>query len=48
MVVILDRDEAERLQYAVIELTGRSENFGHPVHWAGLRLEGNFDEVTFA
>ncbi len=48
MVVILDRHKAERLQHAVIELAGRTENFGHPVHRAGLRLEGNFDEVTFA
>jgi hypothetical protein len=48
MVVVLDRHEAERLQHAVIELAGRSENFGHPVHRASLRLEGNFDEVTLA
>jgi len=48
MVIVLDRHEAERLQHAVVELTGRAENFGHPVYRAGLRLEGNFDEVTFA
>ena len=26
----------------------RRENFGHPVHRAGLRLECNFDEVALA
>jgi|HubBroStandDraft_6_1064221.scaffolds.fasta_scaffold4938568_1 hypothetical protein len=48
MVVVLDRHEAERLQYAVVELTRRAENFGHPMNRAGLRLEGNFDEVALA
>jgi hypothetical protein len=48
MVVILDRHEAKRLQYAVVQLSRRAENFGHPMHRAGLRLEGNFDEVALA
>ena len=48
MVVVLDRYEAEGLEHAVVELARRAENFGHPVYRAGLRLEGNFDEVAFA
>jgi hypothetical protein len=48
MVVILDRHKAERLQYAVVQLTRRAENFRHTVHRAGLRLEGDFDEVSLA
>jgi hypothetical protein len=46
MVVILDRHKAERLQYAVGHLPHRGKNFGHAVHWTGLRLKGNFDEVA--
>jgi hypothetical protein len=48
MVVILDRDEAEGLQHAVVELSRRAEDFRHPVHRTGLRLEGNFDEIARA
>jgi hypothetical protein len=48
MVVILKRDEAKRLQYAIGHLPHRGENFGHPVHRAGLRLKGNFDEVALS
>ena len=46
MIVILNRHEAERLQHAVVQLSRRSENFRHPVYRAGLRLEGNFNEVA--
>jgi len=46
MVVILQRDEAEWLQYAVCLLAHGAEDFGHAVHRPGLRLKGNFDEVT--
>ena len=46
MVVVLERDEAKRLQYAVGHLPHRRENFGHAVHRTGLRLKGYFDEVT--
>jgi hypothetical protein len=48
MVVILERDEAEWLQYAVGHFPHRSKNFGHAVHRAGLRLKGNFYEVTLS
>jgi hypothetical protein len=34
MVVILKRDEAERLQYAAGHLTHGAENFGHAMNWA--------------
>ena len=46
MVVVLERDKAKRLQYAVGHLPHRRKNFGHAMHWAGLRLKGYFDEVT--
>jgi len=48
MVIILNRHEAEGLQHAVVQLPHRAKDFGHPVHWAGLCLEGNFYEVTLA
>jgi len=46
MVVILERDEPKRLQYAVRLLPHGAENFGHAVHRPGLRLKGYFDEVA--
>jgi hypothetical protein len=46
MVVILKRHKAERLQHALCHLLHRAEDFGHSVHRASLRLEGNFHEVT--
>ena len=48
MVVILQRDEAERLQYTVGHFPHRGENFGHAVHRTGLRLKGNFDKVALS
>ena len=48
MVVVFKRDEAERLQYAVGHLPHRGENFGHAVHWAGLRLKSDFDKVALS
>jgi len=48
MVVVLDRHEAEGLQNAIRHLPHRAENFGHTVHRASLRLEGNFDEVALS
>jgi len=47
MVIILKRDEAERLQYAAGHLHG-TEDFGHAMNWAGLGLKGNFDKVTLS
>lgn len=46
MVLILQRDEAERLQYAVVQLPHGGKSFGHAVNRPGLRLKRNFDEVT--
>ena len=46
MIVIFNRDEAERLQYSVIHLPRRAENFGHAMHRPRLRLKSNFDEVA--
>ena len=48
MVVVLKRNEAERLQYAVGHLPHRGENFGHAVHWPGLRLKSDFDKVALS
>jgi hypothetical protein len=48
MVIILKRDEAERLQYAAGHLAHGTEDFGHAMNWAGLGLKGNFDKVTLS
>lgn len=48
MVVILQRDEAERLQDAVGHLPQRSQDFGHAMHRAGLRLKRDFDKVALS
>ncbi len=48
MVIVLDGHEAEGLQHAVIQLLGRTEDFGHGVHRAGLRLKGDFYEVALS
>jgi len=46
MVVVLNRDEAKRLQDSIIRLSRRTENFSHPVHRPGLRLKRDFDKVA--
>jgi hypothetical protein len=48
MVIILNRDKAEGLQYAVFQLLRRAEDFGHGVHRSGLRLKGNFYEIALS
>ena len=48
MVVVFDGHEAKGLQNTVGELARRAEDFGHAVNGAGLRLEGDFDEVSLA
>jgi hypothetical protein len=46
MILVLERDEAERLQYTIGHLPHCRQNLGHAVHWPGLRLKSNFDEVA--
>ena len=46
MIVILERDEAERLQNAIRRLTSWAQHFCHTVDRAGLRLESDFNKVT--
>ena len=46
MVVILKRDKAERLEYAVVHLSHGGEYFGHAVNWPCLGLKSNFDKVA--
>lgn len=46
VVVVFDGHEAERLQHTVSEFARRAEDFGHAMHGTGLRLEGDFDEVS--
>jgi hypothetical protein len=46
MVVVLKRNEAEGLQDTIGHFPHRRKNFGHAVHRTGLRLKGNFDEVS--
>jgi hypothetical protein len=48
MVVILKGDEAERLQYTARHFPRGTENFGHAVNRARLRLKRNFDEVALS
>ena len=46
VVVILKRDEAERLQHSLGRLPRRSEDLGHAVDRPRLRLKRQFDEGT--
>jgi hypothetical protein len=46
VIVVLERDKTKGLQHAFGHLPHRGENFGHAMHWTGLRLKGNFDEVA--
>ena len=46
MVIILERDEAERLKYALRRLLRGAKNFRHSVYGARPRLKCNFDEVA--
>ena len=48
MVVVLKRHKAERLQHAVVHFPHGTQDFGHAVHGACLRLKSNFDKVAFA
>ena len=46
VVVVLERDEAEGLQNALLGLVRRAEDFRHAVHRAGLRLKRNFHKIA--
>ena len=46
MVVVLERDEAERLQYSAGHLSHGTQDFRHAVNRAGLRLKSYFNEVA--
>ena len=46
MVVVLKRDEAERLQDSAGRLAHGTQDFRHAVNRAGLRLKGHLDEVA--
>jgi hypothetical protein len=46
MVVILDRNEAERLQHANSRLPHRTQDLGHGSYRARLRLKRDFDEIA--
>jgi len=46
VVVILQRDEAEGLEYALCRLTHGREKLCHPVYRSGLGLKRNFNEVA--
>src|ERR1700730_2863753 len=48
MVIILKRDEAERLQYAAAPRARGTEYLSLAMSWAGLSLKGNFDKVTLS
>lgn len=46
VIVILKRDEAERLQHSSARLASRTQKFGHAVHRSRLGLKGNFDKIA--
>jgi hypothetical protein len=46
MIVVLERDEPESLQYSVRHSLRGTENFRHPVDRPRLSLKGNFDKVA--
>jgi len=46
MVVILESDEAERLQYSGRRLPHGRKDLRHAAHGAGLRLKRQFHEGT--
>src|SRR5579863_8037229 len=46
MVVVIERDETEGLENAALTFSHWLQHFGHALHVAGLRLEGDFDEVS--
>src|SRR6516162_2117553 len=48
MIVIAQRNEAERLQNTVGRLTCRWQHFRHANHGTNLGLEADFDEVALA
>src|SRR6202022_1533321 len=45
-VLILERQEGERLKPALRRLVRRAEDFGHAMLRAGLRLKCHFDEIA--
>jgi hypothetical protein len=48
MIVVLKRNETERLQHTISHFPHGSQNFGHAMHRPGLRLKSNFDEVALS
>lgn len=46
MVVVFNGHKTEWLQHAVLQAPRRAEDFCHSVDRAGLRLKGDFDEVS--
>ena len=46
VIVIFERDEAERLEHSVLRFPHGAEYLGHGAHWAGLRLKRYFDEIA--
>lgn len=45
VVIVFERDEAERLQYARRSLAHRAEKLRHPVNRPGLRLKCELDKL---
>ena len=48
MVIVFDRDKAERLQHTIGDASHGAQHLGHAVHRTCLRLEGDFYEVTLS
>ncbi len=48
MIVVAERNEAERLQGAVRGQPHGREHFRHASYWSGLRLKSDFDKISLA
>ena len=48
VIVIVQRDEAEWLKHPSVRLAGCTQKLSHAVHWSGLRLESDLDEIALA
>ena len=47
MVVVVEGQKAESLEYAALPFAHRVQHFGHALHVAGAGLESDFDKVSF-
>jgi len=46
VIVIFERDKAERLEHSIFRFPHGTEYFSHGAYRTGLGLKGNFDEIA--